>query len=376
MIVLAGSLAYALGRRLAAPINDAMRNHRRHCTGRTRCAGSERRRATATRSKRLLLGIDQLADLLREQHRRDLVIIDADRKRQTDRRANLTNMAHELEHATELGMHAIAGCLAVADGQGRRYARRARCRARGIRGNRARRRKLARHEPRGHQILRADHRRHRRDRRSGRARIGGEPRGGRAAAGSRDIINALASAADDIGEIVGVIDAIASQTNLLALNATIEAARAGDAGKGFAVVASEVKTLATETGRSTGQIGSRIAEIQSRTRQAVASLTSVAAAIDQLSTVTGSISVAMEQQRAAIQNFSASARMTSGAVSDVAGRMANIADLVDRSGIGAAEIAGGATEMQRTSESLRGIPESCARRPAPICANARATTSI
>ena len=68
------------------------------------------------------------------------------------------------------------------------------------------------------------------------------------AAGSRDIINALASAADDIGEIVGVIDAIASQTNLLALNATIEAARAGDAGKGFAVVASEVKTLATETG--------------------------------------------------------------------------------------------------------------------------------
>ena len=66
----------------------------------------------------------------------------------------------------------------------------------------------------------------------------------------------------------------------------------------------------------------------------------------------------MEQQRAAIQGFSASARMTSGAVSDVAGRMANIADLVDRSTASAAEIAEVATEMQRTSESLRlGIPE-------------------
>ena len=178
------------------------------------------------------------------------------------------------------------------------------------------------------------------------------------AAGSRDIINALASAADDIGEIVGVIDAIASQTNLLALNATIEAARAGDAGKGFAVVASEVKSLATETGSSTGRIGGRIAEIQSRTRQVVASLASVATAIDQLSAVTASISAAMEQQRAAIQGFSASTRETNGAVSDVAGRMAHIAELVDRSTTCADEIAEVATQVQHTSESLRvGIPD-------------------
>ena len=51
-----------------------------------------------------------------------------------------------------------------------------------------------------------------------------------------------------------MIREIAGKTNLLALNATIEAARAGEAGKGFAVVASEVKSLATQTARSTEDI--------------------------------------------------------------------------------------------------------------------------
>jgi Methyl-accepting chemotaxis protein len=47
-------------------------------------------------------------------------------------------------------------------------------------------------------------------------------------------VQGLAVAAHKIGEVIGLINDIASQTNLLALNATIEAARAGEAGKGFA----------------------------------------------------------------------------------------------------------------------------------------------
>ncbi|BAE50938.1 methyl-accepting chemotaxis protein [Paramagnetospirillum magneticum] len=116
-------------------------------------------------------------------------------------------------------------------------------------------------------------------------------------------VEGLSTAAQKIGEIVGLITDIAAQTNLLALNATIEAARAGEAGKGFAVVAGEVKHLATQTAKATSEIAEQIGGIQSSTQNAVAAIKAVGVAIGRVDEVVSSIAAAVEEQNAATQEI-------------------------------------------------------------------------
>lgn len=78
----------------------------------------------------------------------------------------------------------------------------------------------------------------------------------------------LSQRAEEIVNIIDVIDDIAEQTNLLALNASIEAARAGEQGQGFAVVAEEVRKLAARSSTATSSITELLLTIQSEAEQA------------------------------------------------------------------------------------------------------------
>jgi methyl-accepting chemotaxis protein len=307
---------------------------------------------------RLLAATDRLAEVLGERQRREMVHDDLDRTWQASRRNNLSNLAHQVEVATEGGIQPIVdGASALQFKAEDMMAALEAVRLAFDETSHAADSSHALNKAAGHlsdQVMQAI------------AEISEQVQRGSGlgqeavvrANASRATIDALAEAADHIGDIVTIINQIAAQTNLLALNATIEAARAGEAGRGFSVVASEVKTLANLTGRSSERIGAKVAEIQSTTREVVASLSGVAETIDQLSGVTQSVSAAIDQQRAATEDFAASARQSSAAVRDVAGRMAGIADMVERSRLTAQDVSAVAVDMQATSLTLcREIPD-------------------
>ncbi len=160
-------------------------------------------------------------------------------------------------------------------------------------------------------------------------------------------IMALSQAAGHIGEVVKLITSIAEQTNLLALNATIEAARAGEAGRGFAVVAQEVKALATQTAKATDEIGTQIANMQTATQEAVASIKRIGTTIGQISNISTMISAAVEQQGAATQDIARNVQSAASGATDIAD---NIAKVNERAG----ETGATSSRMHQSAQRMAG----------------------
>lgn len=120
----------------------------------------------------------------------------------------------------------------------------------------------------------------------------------------------IEKSAQEISQIINVIDGIAFQTNLLALNAGVEAARAGDAGKGFAVVANEVRALAQRSADAAKDIKQLITESNVQVEKGVSlvgktgeMLTRIGEQVEQISGLVSGISAAAESQAASLQQI-------------------------------------------------------------------------
>ena len=177
---------------------------------------------------------------------------------------------------------------------------------------------------------------------------------------STEAMAVLQQESDKIGSVMDVIKAVAEQTNLLALNAAIEAARAGEAGRGFAVVADEVRGLAQRTQKSTEEIHTLVAALQSGTKHVTNVMNSSRTLTDssviltrQAGTSLQGITRTVSNIQSMNQQIAAAAEQQSAVAEEISRSIINVRDVSEQTAAASDETAKSSVELARLGNQLQ-----------------------
>ncbi|MEJ1977766.1 MAG: methyl-accepting chemotaxis protein [Acetobacteraceae bacterium] len=192
----------------------------------------------------------------------------------------------------------------------------------------------------------------------------------------------IEASAQQISQIIGVIDEIAFQTNLLALNAGVEAARAGDAGRGFAVVASEVRALAQRSAEAAKEIKALIQASTQQVGQGVKLVGETGESLGRIVMQFGQVHAAIAEIAASAQEQATGLHEVNTAVNQMDQVTQQNAAMVEQSTAASHSLAGETEELVRLTsqfqlgaqaEEIAAARRAPARRPAAAKAAPKAT---
>jgi biotin operon repressor len=167
-----------------------------------------------------------------------------------------------------------------------------------------------------------------------------------------DSVEGIQKGAQQMNEIIGVIDSIAFQTNILALNAAVEAARAGEQGRGFAVVANEVRTLAQRSSSSAREIRELIEASRTQVETSVERMRTAGSSMGQIVSGVRGVAANMSLISASSAEQSSGLKEISSAVTQLDAITQRNAQMVERAVAQADQLERRAAHLSRAVSSF------------------------